>query len=213
MIETVLKSTNKRKKNGTKGFIILLLLLKTSLSMASLFPKGSHCVAYVAKKKLMLIRTVEVVGKNCQVSSQVVPDVGGVYSYKLEIPIDRFESGEEERDKDVRKILKSDKQDSLIFKTEKLKKEDWTKIILAKKEIHINGILNIGGKEYPIVASVLIIKNGENYEVDGLVKTKFKKLGVKAPQLFAGLMAKVKDEVELHFHLLSEKTLGFEALL
>lgn len=184
-----------------------------SFSEASLLPAGSHCVAYRAKKRLMLVKTVEVIGRNCHVVSQIVPAIGGLYSYKLEVPIDRFESGEEERDKDVKKYLKYDRQDSLYFNSESLPKERWNQIIESQKPVAITGVLNIGGRNHTISAQVKIVKSDMGYEVDGEIITKFENLGIKPPRLFGGLMATVKDDLELHFHLQSDKTLGFDSIL
>ncbi len=181
-------------------------------SMASILSSGNHCVAYKVKKRLMLIRNVEVVGKNCEVISQVIPDIGGMYSYKLEIPIDRFESGEAERDKDVQKALKYEKQDSLYFKSEKMSKKSWMEKLTSMQPFLVNGSLNIGGQDYPITTKVIMVKTDSGFEVDGLIQTKFKELGLKPPALFGGIMAKVREDLELHFHLLSDKTLGFESL-
>ena len=64
----------------------------------------------------MLVRNVDVVGKNCELTAQMVPEVGGVYSFELSVPVSKFESGESERDRDVIKILKANKQGELVFK-------------------------------------------------------------------------------------------------
>ena len=204
------------KDRGFIFFIIALFLLSFILviqdSYASVFSSGSHCVAYKAKKRMFLIRTVEVIGKNCEVVSQVVPDVGGYFAYKLEVPIENFDSGEAERDKDVKKLLKVEKQDSLYFTTEKKTKEEWQQLLAYSENVKIAGKLNIGGNDFPVNATVKLVKSDNKLEARGSIVTKFKHLGLKPPVLFGGLMAKVKEELQLEFHLQANKTLGFDSL-
>ncbi|MCB0390834.1 MAG: YceI family protein [Bdellovibrionales bacterium] len=204
------------KDRGFIFFVVALFLLSFFLvlkdSYASVFSNGSHCVAYIAKKRMFLIRTVEVIGKNCEVVSQVVPDIGGYFSYKLEIPIENFESGEAERDKDVRKLLKAKKQSSIYFVTDKMTREEWQAIINSEQSVKVKGQLNIAGSNYPVSASVKLIKSDSGIEAEGIIKTQFKDLGLKPPELFGGVMAKVKEELVLEFHLQSDKTLGFDSL-
>ncbi|MCB9025259.1 MAG: hypothetical protein H6625_03005 [Bdellovibrionaceae bacterium] len=205
------------KDRGFIFFVIGLLLLSFFLvlqdSFASVFNSKDHCVAYVAKKRLMLIRTVEVVGKNCEIRSQIVPDVDNLYAFKLEIPIDSFESGEEERDKDVKKILKIDQQNALIFLSEKKTKQEWKKVLMETHEVPFSGLLSIANNSYKVKASVNIIKSNDGMEARGKIITKFNDLGLEPPSLFGGIMAKVKEDLELQFILQSEKTLGFSSLL
>lgn len=200
------------KKTGLVLFFFIATLAM-HVGVASELPVGSHCVAYKAKKRMFLIRTVKVLGKNCNIVSQVIPDVGGVYSYKLEIPIENFDSGDEERDKDVRKILKQKAQDSLYFYSEKMSKKEWQKLMVTGKSFSINGTLSMAGQETPIKASVKLIKTAKGFEADGIIYTQFKSFNLQPPKLFGGLMASVKEELELHFHLQSDKTLGFESLM
>lgn len=205
------------KDRGFILFVVGLLLLSFFLvlqdSFASVLNSDEHCVAYVAKKRLMLIRTVEVIGKNCEIRSQIIPDIGNLFAFKLEVPIDSFESGEEERDKDVKKLLKMDKQSSLFFLTEKKTKEDWKKILNDDHEVNFSGVLNIANNTYNVNAKVKIVRNDEGMEARGTISTKFSDLGLEPPSLFGGIMAKVKEDLELQFVIQSEKTLGFSSLL
>ena len=194
------------------GLLLLTFFLVLHDSHATFIEKEKHCVAYVAKKRLMFIRNVEVIGKNCDVRTQVLPDIGGLFSFKLEIPIEHFASGEEQRDKDVKKILKAEKQASLYFTSEKKTKEDWQKLIHNQREVNIEGTLTIANVAHKVRARVEIIKEQDVLFAKGVIVTRFKDLGLKPPELFGGFMAKVKQDLELKFVLNSEKTLGFDSL-
>lgn len=193
-------------------FLLLLISQWPILASAlSLFNPGEHCVAYKAKKRLFLVRTIEVVGRNCEVSSQIIPVLGDQYYVEVNIPAATFRSGELERDRDVTKLLSRDKQDSLIFKTKAMNKVQWQEL-LQKAPFEIDGELQIGGKAYPVKALVSLNKTADDIEVDGLIKTEFKAFEMKPPTLALGIAAKVKEELELHFHLLGSKTLGIDSL-
>ncbi|MCB0357161.1 MAG: YceI family protein [Bdellovibrionales bacterium] len=205
------------KDRGFIFFVVSLFLLSFFLvlhdSNASVFSNGSHCVAYKAKKRMMFVKIVDVVGKNCSVTSQVLPDIGGFFAIKVAIPIENFESGEAERDKDVKKLLKVEKQDSLYFTTKKMNKSDWQNLLKKDGRVPIKGYLNIGGSDFPVTAQVKFLSTEKGIEADGKIETTFKDLSLDPPQLFGGVMAQVKQDLELYFHLQSDKTLGFDSLV
>lgn len=178
----------------------------------SLFDMGQHCVAYKTKKKLMLVSSVTVVGQSCDVSSQVVPDLGGFYYFEMTVPVSSLNSGEVKRDKDVAQLLSGSDQSDLIFRSVKMMPDEWKKL-LKQEEFELAGEMLIKNKPYPVKARVKILHGIKGLEVDGRIVTKFKDLGIDPPNLAAGLMAKVGSDLELHFHFLADKTLGASNIL
>ena len=190
----------------------LIIPLNIYANESSLFSSGEHCVAYKTVKRLALIKKVDVVGKNCNVSAQMLPDVGGVYEFELLIPISDFESGEMERDRDVRKLLKMEQQAQLIFRSEKYSKQQWQHL-LKKKKKWVKGRLNIGGQDFAVRVQVAVEHlDPKKMEVDGVLMTRFDHFNIKPPKLIGGLAAKVDEALELHFHLLGSKTLGLSSI-
>lgn len=192
--------------------LIGLGFISAEASFASLFQNGQHCVAYQAKKRMFLVAAVKVVGTSCQVAAQVIPDLDQQYHAEISFPISSLKSGEEERDSDVAKLLHADQESELLFTSENLKLDQW-KELAAKGQFRLPGKLRIGTEYYPMEAEIQIVDGKEGKEVDGVVKTSFKNLHLKAPKLGLGLVANVKDELELHFHLLGTRVLGIDTLL
>lgn len=197
------------------SLLILGLLVNPAWSSPtaglSIFHSGEHCVAYRTKKVLFLVRTVEVVGRNCDVSSQIMPEVGGKYYVEVLIPVDAFKSGEPERDRDVSKILSPGGSPNVTFRSISMTKAEWEKAF-TQETFELDGQIQIGETSNPVKATVKLVKGEDGVEVDGLVKATFKSLGLKPPRMAFGMMARVKDDIELHFHLNGAKTLGINSL-
>mgnify|MGYP000134285359 CR=1 FL=1 len=80
---------------------MIILFSFITWASASLLQNGDHCVAYKTEKRIFLVKNVTVIGKNCDVSSQVIPQVDGSFSIEMSVPVEGFHSGEPERDRDV----------------------------------------------------------------------------------------------------------------
>lgn len=178
---------------------------------ASLLQNGDHCVAYKTEKKMFLIRNVTVIGKNCDVSAQVIPQVDGQFAIEMNVPAGGFRSGEPERDKDVAKVLKADKESNIVFRSNPMTADEWKEKIQGGG-FPLKGELEIGNEKFPVEAQVKIAKVDENFEADGVIKTKFKDFKMEPPKLVGGIMASVKQDLELHFHIQGQKTLGLDSI-
>ena len=104
---------------------ILVALFLPALGRASVLAEGEHCVAYQADKTILFIKSQTVVGKNCEIAAQVLPEVGGLYHIEVNVPLRGFRSGDSDRDKDVMKLLKSDERPELTFRTGAMTAEAW----------------------------------------------------------------------------------------
>jgi hypothetical protein len=178
----------------------------------SLLDTGSHCVAYKAKKRMFFLATVQVVGKSCDVAAQVIPEIGSKYRIEITLPIHSLKSGEAKRDSDVAVLLGADQDPELRFVSDALTVEEW-QALFSHEQGTMNGELKVNSQSTPLNASLALTKGESGIEVDGVIKTSFKQLHLKPPQVALGVVAKVRDELELHFHLLSRRTLGAESIL
>lgn len=174
-------------------------------------PDGSHCVAYKVTKTMFLVSKDEVVGKNCDVSAQILPEVGGLYHIEVQIPIRSFDSGNEDRDKDVVKILKGDLRPEMTFKSKALTVDGW-KELFAKGDFPIEGELLIGSKAFPLTLQTKYKKSDTQDEVDGAARVRFKDFDMDPPKAGGGMVAKAKPEFDLYFHLLSQRILGADSI-
>lgn len=168
-------------------------------------------MAYKAEKVMFFLSSSEVVGKNCDVSAQVLPEIGGLYHIEVNIPVRSFNSGDSERDHDVMKILKADERPELTFRTKAMTAEEWKKLF-AKSDFDIEGELMIGKKSFPLkIRSKYIVKD-DNAEVDGHARVRYADFDITPPTVVGGVVAKAKPEFELHFHLQSQRILGADSI-
>lgn len=180
-------------------------------SEVSLLETGSHCVAYRVKKTTLFMKNDDVVGKNCDVSAQVLPEVGGLYHIEVNIPIRSFESGDSERDRDVMKILKAEERPELTFKSASRTANQW-RDLFAKKDFVLEGELSIGPKSFPVKMGSRYSEHEENAEIEGSTKVKFEDFGLHPPKVAGGIVASVKQDLELHYHFVSARVLGADSI-
>lgn len=160
---------------------------------------------------MFFVKSVQVVGRNCDVSAQVLPEIGGLYRIEVNIPISSFSSGEADRDNDVRKILKADVKPNLVFRSKAMTAEEW-QTLFAKKAFDLEGEMTIGEKTYPLKVSSNYLEKEDGPEVDGVAKANFDDFEIKPPKLGGGAIVKTKKQIELDFHLLASRILGADSL-
>lgn len=197
----------------SKWLLLFLLLSPFSISAAglSLLEEGAHCVAYRVKKTTLFVKSDEVVGRNCDVSAQVLPEVGGLYHIEVNIPIRSFSSGDSERDRDVMKILKSEERAELTFKSTSRSASSWRELF-AQKDFVMEGELFIGDKSFPVKMNSRYQESPDNAEIDGLATMKFQDFGIKPPKVGGGILASVKPDLELHYRFSSQRILGADSI-
>ena len=131
------------------GKILLTVLFISSLSdpvrASSPFPAGQNCVAWKARKTMFLMKNVEAVGVNCKVQIQLETTAPSHVQVKVAIPLAEFKSGEEERDLEVRKLLREEAQPELLFLSDTITAKDWP-LVLSGNYNSLKGVLKIGGK-------------------------------------------------------------------
>lgn len=197
-------------------FLPILILFYAGLAPAlsdsrTLFEEGSHCVAYKAEKVMFLFKKDAVIGKNCDISAQVLPEVGGLYHIEVNIPVRSFNSGDPSRDQDVTKILKGQERPEITFRSQGLSGDGWRELF-ANEKFTIDGQLFIGDKSFPLRMDAHYTEKSDTAEVNGTVRLKFKDLDIKPPSVGAGLVAKAKPDLELHFNLVSGRILGADSI-
>jgi hypothetical protein len=196
--------------------VLLNSLLLSTVAWAapnlSLLGDGSHCVAYKAEKIMFLfVNSDPVVGKNCDISAQVLPEVGGLYHIEVIIPISGFQSGDPGRDEDVGQTLRSGVKPEMLFRTKARTPEEW-RTLFAKAAFDLEGELSIGDKFYPLKVASKYVQRDETPEIDGIAKVKFSDFDISPPKVIGGVVAKTKPEFELHFHLLGSRILGADSI-
>lgn len=191
--------------------LILGLIFLPLNAGASVMADGEHCVAYRADKTILFIKDQTVIGKNCEIAAQVLPEVGGLYHIEVNVPLRGFRSGDVDRDKDVMKMLKADERPELTFRTGSRNAEEW-RALFTKSEFEIEGELLIGTKSFPLKLHSRYIEKPEGAEVQGVVHMKFTDFELTPPRVAAGFLVKAKPELDLHFQLQSQRVLGADSI-
>lgn len=193
-------------------FLTFVALSSQGLT-GSFFEEGSHCVAYRAEKVMFFfLSRSEVVGRSCDVSAQVLPEVGGLYHVEVNVPVRSLTSGDSERDTDVVKALKGDERQDLTFRTPAKTAEQW-RTLFASGEFDIVGDLSLGNSSFPVKLRSRYIRKGSDHdEVDGVANVTFKDFGMDPPRVAGGLVARAKPDLQLHFHLQTQRILGADAI-
>ena len=165
------------------------------------FPDGQNCVAWKAKKTMFLFRKSEPVGLNCKIRIRVESPAPSHYQVTVNIPLGEFSSGEAERDLEVRKLLREDKQADLLFISDTLTGRDWPSYLEGSLPL-VKGALKVGGQNYPV--TLQLQKRTGPAPLYGKIEVSLKSLEVAAPAVAGGLVAQVDDIVELWMQVYPE---------
>ncbi|MGE3683260.1 MAG: YceI family protein [Bdellovibrionales bacterium] len=197
---------------GILAAILLIPVPGAIQALPSLLAEGSHCVAYHAKKTVFFFFSgSSIVGRNCDISAQVLPEVGGLYHIEVNIPVRGFDSGEEELDEDVMELLRAKERPELTFRSKPRSAQAW-RDLFAKGEFELDGELQIGTSPYPVKFKTQYVEREGVAEVDGVTSVRFSDFGIKPPSVMGGVWAKAQPDLELHFHLTSQRILGADSI-
>ncbi len=188
---------------GKLGLSFMLSMgLSGQLFAAVDFPAGQNCVAWKAHKTMFLFKKVEPVGLHCKLKIQVDNPAPSHVQVTVTVPLADFNSGDAERDSEVRKLLKEDVQPELVFVSDTTTARDWPSYLNGTLST-LKGVLKIGGKSHPVVLQLQ--KRVDNQPLVGRVDVSLKALEIEAPGFAGGLVAKVEDTIELWFQVLPQQ--------
>ncbi len=186
--------------NKIKAAICTMMFAGTAASASTVsLPDGKACVAWKTKKTMFLVKKVEPVGVNCVVKIAIL-DEGAARRVRVLVPIAGFDSGEPARDKSVLDILKSKVQPELEFLSRPYAAAEWEAFRTGKADA-VEGVLKIGGEEFPVKATVAFKGDGPASEVAGYLITTFTAFRIQPPTVAGGAVAKVEDYLELHYRV------------
>lgn len=166
---------------------LILCLFQYTLSLQAY---SQSSVSWKTSKTMFLINDQTPVGINNEV--RVETGLGDARFIKLIIPIAKFSSGEAERDEEVQKILQANLQPNIIFQTALMKQAEFERILSGDVR-EIDGNLKIANETHPVTVQLNITNNF----LVGTIKTSFTNFGIQPPRVAGGLVAKVKDVLEL----------------
>src|SRR5262249_7763169 len=140
------------------------------------------------------------VGISCKVTSLLKKTSAKEGYAEIRVPIQSFDSGEPDRDKTVVEILHADKQPDLILRTKTLPLSE-LEGLWSKKSCTVDGEMEMGGKKFALTIPFETTQEAQTAVLRGKIETTFTAFGLNPPAIAGGLVAQVKDELELHYQL------------
>ena len=173
-----------------------------------IFSSGDHCLAYRTPKKMFFFTDVIVIGKSCQVNAWSETK-GTKKRFIVTVPVESFDSDNSIRDGVVIEILKAEDYPNLRFETNWFSDSD-IRYLLENGGKKLNGILNLAGRSYPVSFQMDFFNLGGHYRIEAHLDTSYSEFEMEPPVGGpGGLMAIVKDKLELLAHLQSDQITGF----
>lgn len=170
------------------------------------FPDQGHCVAWKTNKRLFMLKKESPEGINCSIQTSIEKGTS-VYRFQGIFPIKGFNSGNESRDEHIRELLEENIQENLFYISEYISLTEWSR--KKNSNFELKGILKRGNKPYNITFTIRKeMKDGIAFWL-GVAKTSFTAMGMEPPSVAGGAIAKVNDELELHFQFREDKIINF----
>jgi hypothetical protein len=147
----------------------------------------NNAVAYIAKKTMFIFKDVTVIGVNSNIAFSKATLNDGVI-LTMSIPISDFKTNDSDRDEEVQKILQIQKSKFLIFRSNKISKNDYQSMLNGKSTL-IDGLLAIGENNHPVTFRSLTKDQYILFDFE----SSFSNFEIDPPTVAFGLIAKAKD--------------------
>jgi len=198
-----------RVRYGLCAFVLLFATAAFPDEAEELFEPGDHCVAYRTIKEMWFGSEVEVVGRSCEVSAELVTaDTGS--RVVVSVPIKSLRSGNMLRNGSVADLLGVKLQPDLLFTSDPI---DVDALLpgIARGGFVMSGSLSLGNKPYPIDFPLEIVESAGRRIVKGRLETTFEAFSIEVPTVMGGFIAKPHEELELIVHLDVARVDGLDA--
>ena len=170
-----------------------------NLDAQVIFHHDDHCLAYQTEETIFLFINSIVIGKTCEISTQVERKVGNT-RFLVSFPISSLDSGLEMRDDDVTDMLTVESNTDIRFVSDFLKEEQII-TALTNGKANLWGMLEIRGKFYKVMFPLMLSEDSGKWLVTGNLVTSISKFGLELPSVLGGVIADTRDQLELLVHL------------
>ena len=180
-------------------FLYFLWMGSHNLNAEIIFQKNDHCLAYQTEETIFLLINSIVIGKTCEISTQVEREAGNI-RFVVSFPIRSLDSGLEMRDDDVTDMLTVESNNDIRFVSDFLTEEQISAALTLGKA-NLWGKLEIRGKFYKVMFPLKISENSGKWLVTGNLVSSITKFGLEIPSVLGGVIADTRDHLELLVHL------------
>jgi len=180
-------------------FIYFLVLGIQHLKAEVTFQDDEHCLAYQTEETILLFIDSIVIGKTCEISTQV-ESVGGKTRFLVSFPIRSLSSGVDMRDEDVMEMLSVKSNTDIRFVSNFLTRQDVSSAFNQGKT-NLSGMLDVAGKSYKVLFPLILSEDSGSWLVTGQLVTSLTQLGLELPSVLGGVIANTRDYLKLFVHL------------
>ena len=184
---------------STVLFVYFLGLGTQHLEAEEIFQQGDHCLAYQTEETIFLLINSIVIGKTCEISTQVEREAGNI-RFVVSFPIRSLDSGLEMRDDDVTDMLTVESNTDIRFVSDFLTEEQII-TALTNGKANLWGMLEVRGKFYKVMFPLMLSEDSGKWLVTGNLVTSISKFGLELPSVLGGVIADTRDQLELLVHL------------
>ena len=197
---------NLRTLLSTLLFVYFLGLGTQHLEAEEIFQQGDHCLAYQTEETILMFIDSVVIGKTCEISARIDRE-GENTRFVVSFPIHSLDTGIGMRDEDVMEILSVESQPDIRFVSDFL---PWQQIrsALTQGTTKLAGMLEIAGKSHKVLFPLKLSEHSGVWLVTGKLVTSFSEFGLVLPAVLGGLVADIRDYLELLVHLRIDRVHG-----
>ena len=198
-------------------FILFLLLGVSSGAVIygdePIFTPQEHCLAYQTEKEMFFISGVEVVGKSCDLTTDIqLSENEKQIKIVISVPVKSFDSDSGTRDEHVFEILSGETEPNVTFTADPIDVAA-LKEGVAKGQMDVAGLLKIAKGEHQVTFKVQFKKEDNTVIASGRLDTTYSKLNITVPTVGpGGLIADVADKISFLLHLRADKLSGEKVL-
>ena len=197
---------NLRTLLSTLLFVYFLGLGAQHLEAEEIFQQGEHCLAYKTEETILLFVDSDVVGKTCEISARLESE-GENTRYVVSFPIRSLDSGVDMRDEDVIEILSVESHPIIRFVSDFVTGEQVVEALIQGTTT-LSGVLEVGGKTYKVLFPLKLSEHSGVWLVTGKLVTSFSEFGLELPDVFGGVVADIRDYLELLVHFRLDRVHG-----
>ena len=170
-----------------------------NLDAQVIFQQDDHCLAYQTEETIFLLINSIVIGKTCEISTQVEREAGNT-RFLVSFPISSLDSGLEMRDDDVTDMLTVESNTDIRFVSDFLTEEQISAALNLGKA-NLWGMLEIRGKFYKVMFPLMLSEDSGKWLVTGSLVSSISKFDLELPSVLGGVIADTSDHLELLVHL------------
>ena len=179
------------------GLALLLALPGVGVAQTGPISVGEGCAVYEATKRVAFVRTVEVVGRSCELTARLTWSEQDHVEVEATLPIESIDSGEGRRDRYMTEVMSAERHPLLVFRTGPIPGTEAQRL-LEGDTVALEGTLEVAGRPHPFRFLLSLEAGADGDRLKGIAQTRFTELGLEPPRVgLRGVIADADDDLTL----------------